>query len=154
MMKTLLPELSIFSDTIISPENLTIEEEDRLAVYEFDVSFRSDLEITLLLTSTIFIPHLSLALEYQGEQHYSSSVLLGDPAIRQRRDRCKRKFASQFGITLISIPFWWDCSSDSLASTIEYYRPDINLQSSKEVPPIPLEMPVKLKKRPMNLPSR
>jgi hypothetical protein len=93
----------------------------------------------------IFLPHLSLALEYQGEHHYFSSNYFGGLAIHQRRDQAKRKFASQFGITLISIPFWWDCSSDSLASTIEYYRPDINLQA-KEVPPIPLEMPVKFKK--------
>jgi hypothetical protein len=95
---------------------------------------------------TIFIPHLSLALEYQGEQHYSSSILIGDLSVYQRRDRCKRKFASQFGLTLISIPFWWDNSSDSLISTIQNYRPDINLQPSKDVPPIPLEMPVKYKK--------
>jgi hypothetical protein len=93
-------------------------------------------------------------LEYQGEQHYFSSARFGDLSVHQRRDRAKRKFASQFGITLISIPFWWDCSSNSLAATIEYYRPDINLQPSKAVPPIPLEMPVKSKKRSMKLQSR
>jgi hypothetical protein len=103
---------------------------------------------------TIFIPRLSLALEYQGEQHYHSLAHFGDLSVYQRRDQAKHKFASQFGITLISIPFWWDCSSNSLASTIEYYRPDINLQPSKEVPPIPLEMPVKLKKCSMKLQSR
>jgi hypothetical protein len=97
----------------------------------------------------IFLPHLSLAFEYQGEHHYSSSSFLGDVSVRQRRDRAKLKFASQFGITLISIPFWWDCSSNSLASTIEYYRPDINLQRKKKVPPIPLEMPDRFKKSQM-----
>jgi hypothetical protein len=153
-MKKLLTESSIFSNAIISPENLTIEEEDRLRIYEFDVSFLILYHPFESLTLTIFIPHLSLALEYQGEQHYSSTARFGDLSVYQRRDRAKRKFASQFGITLISIPFWWDCSSNSLASTIEYYRPDINLQSSKEVPPIPLEMPLKLKKRSMKLQSR
>ena len=144
-MKTLLPESSIFSNSIISPENLTIEE-DHLRIYEFDVSFLILYHPFESLTLMIFIPHLSLALEYQGEQHYSSSILIGDLSVYQRRDRAKRKFASQFGLTLISIPFWWDHSSDSLISTIRYYRPDINLQPSKEVPPIPLEMPVKYKK--------
>jgi hypothetical protein len=96
-----------------------------------------------LLTETIFIPHLSLAFEYQGKQHYSSTLYLGNATIPQRRDRAKRKFASQYGITLISIPFWWDHSSDSLVSTIEYHRPDINLPTKKKVPPIPLEMPEK-----------
>jgi hypothetical protein len=149
MMKTLLPESSIFSNAIISPENLTIKEEDRLKIYEFDVSFLISYHPFESLTFTIFVPHLSLALEYQGEQHYHSLAQFGDLSMYQRRDRCKRTFASQFGITLISIPFWWDCSSNSLASTIEYYRPDIHLQPSKEVPPIPLEMPIKSKKRSM-----
>jgi hypothetical protein len=100
----------------------------------------------------IFLPHLSLSFEYQGEHHYSSTRYLGDTTIPQRRDRAKRKFASQFGITVISIPFWWDRSSESLASTIEYYRPDINFQRKKKVQPIPLEMPDKFKKSQMKLP--
>jgi hypothetical protein len=147
MMKTLLPESPIFSNAIISPENLTIKEEDRLRIYEFDVSFLISYRLFESLTFTIFIPHLSLALEYQGGHHYFSTERFGDLSVYQRRDRAKRNFASQFGITVISIPFWWDRSSNSLASTIEYYRPDINLQPSKEVPPIPLEMPVKSKAR-------
>jgi hypothetical protein len=92
----------------------------------------------------IFLPQLSLALEYQGEHHYLPTDLFGGLPVYQRRDQSKRKFASQFGITLISIPFWWDHSSASLSSTIQYYRPDINIQESK-VPPIPLEMPAKLR---------
>jgi hypothetical protein len=38
-MKTLLPESPIYSNTTISPESLTITEEDRLRIFEFDVSF-------------------------------------------------------------------------------------------------------------------
>jgi hypothetical protein len=99
-----------------------------------------------LLIQEIFLPHLSLAIEYQGEQHYNlNKVYFGSVENNQRRDQAKRKFAKQFGITLIPIPFWWDKSPDSLASTLHYYRPDIKLQA-KEVPPIPLEMPVKIKK--------
>jgi hypothetical protein len=89
----------------------------------------------------IFLPHLSLAFEYQGEQHYVSNFM-GSPDIRQRRDQSKLKFASQLGITVISIPFWWDRSPNSLASTIQYFRPDIHIQA-KEAPPIPAEMPLK-----------
>jgi hypothetical protein len=85
-------------------------------------------------------------LEFQGEQHYFSDINFGNVAIRQRRDRAKLKFASQLGISLISIPFWWDRSSNSLAATIQYYRPDIYLQA-KEASPIPTEMPDKFKKR-------
>jgi hypothetical protein len=93
----------------------------------------------------IFLPHLSLALEYQGEHHYFSNNQFGSLSTQQRRDQLKRNFASQFGITVISIPFWWDRSSSSLSSTIQYFRPDINLQA-KEVPPIPFDIPVKFKK--------
>jgi hypothetical protein len=37
-MKTLLPETPIFSDHIIPTENMMLDE-DRLSIYEFDVSF-------------------------------------------------------------------------------------------------------------------
>jgi hypothetical protein len=99
-----------------------------------------------MLTPQIFLPHLSLAFEYQGEQHYYSVNHFGHSSVRQRRDQAKIKFANLYGISLISIPFWWDRSSNSLAATIRNYRPDINLDSiTKE--PIPLEMPLKYQKR-------
>jgi hypothetical protein len=103
-----------------------------------------------MIIRKIFLPHLSLALEYQGEHHYLSNDQFGNLAIYQRRDPAKRKFASQFGITLIPIPFWWDCTSSSLAATIQRYRPDIKIQA-KEGPPIALEMPVRFKKHRMKL---
>jgi hypothetical protein len=90
----------------------------------------------------IFLPHLSLAFEYQGEQHYVSNFM-GNLSVRQRRDQSKLKFASQLGITVISIPFWWDRSPNSLASTIQHYRPDIQIQTKE--PPIPAEMPAQFK---------
>jgi hypothetical protein len=141
-LKTLFPGSTILSNTSISSENIILEEEDKLKVYEFDVSF-----ISFIVTDDrkIFLPHLSLTLEYQGDQHYLSNKRLGNSAVYQRRDQAKRTFASQFGLTLISIPFWWDRSLSSLAATIQYYRPDITIQE-KNVPPIPFEMPVKHKK--------
>jgi hypothetical protein len=83
-----------------------------------------------------------LAIEYQGEQHYLSNNQFGNSAVFQRRDRAKRVFASQFGITVISVPYWWDRSASSLAATIQYYRPDIQLRVKKALP-IPSEKPVK-----------
>jgi hypothetical protein len=101
--------------------------------------------ILLLLIQKILLPHLSLAIEFQGEHHYFSNHF-GSASVRQRRDQAKLRFASQLGITLISVPFWWDRSSDSLASTIHSYRPDIKIQVAEEVLPIPLEMPTRFKK--------
>jgi hypothetical protein len=102
----------------------------------------------LILIQKIFLPHLSLALEYQGEQHYYTvAFFLQRLETRQRIDQAKRNFAAQCGITLISVPFWWDKSSNSLAATIEYFRPDIKLQDlAKDVMPIPMEMPQRFRK--------
>jgi hypothetical protein len=144
MLKGLFPNSSISSNTVIPSQDIIMKEQDRLRVFEFDVSFTPAI-LPLLLIETIFLPQLSLAFEYQGEHHYFTNYL-GSSEIRQRRDQAKIKFASQLGITLISIPFWWDRSSNSLISTIQYYRPDIVLQSSKQVPPIPKEIPLRFKK--------
>jgi hypothetical protein len=51
------------------------------------------------------------------------------------------------GVTLLSIPFWWDKSPRSLASAIQYYRPDINIPGLSVPPsPLPSEIPQKYRK--------
>jgi hypothetical protein len=101
-----------------------------LKYYEFDV----------------FLPFLSLALEYQGETHYVQTNTFGSPEARQQADKKKVRYASKAGITLIPIPFWWDKSIPSLVATIKNYRPD--LIDSDMVPakasPIPSSLPAKL----------
>jgi hypothetical protein len=88
---------------------------------------------------------LSLAFEYQGETHYFSSHIFGKASTRQQRDEVKRSFAKQLGITLISIPFWWDKSPNSLASTIQLHRPDVKMTGNLQfTSPIPSQMPPKL----------
>jgi hypothetical protein len=160
MLKALLPDSTITSNTIIPIGSLTIEGH-KLRIYEFDVSlhiiyllrlywrsYRNPVASLSSLTNKIFLPQLSLAFEYQGEHHYSSNFFASSE-VSQKRDQAKRNFASQLGITLISIPYWWNRSSDSLASTIQYYRPDIHFPNHvlKDTPPIPLEMPLTSKKR-------
>jgi hypothetical protein len=93
----------------------------------------------------VFLPELSLALEYQGETHYFSTHIFGNALQRQQADLFKSTFANQLGITLVSIPFWWDKSSDSLAATIMSKRPDINI--SIRSMPIPTEMPPKFQRK-------
>jgi hypothetical protein len=87
-------------------------------------------------------------LEYQGEQHYFEGEYFMTPLeTQQKADQTKRKFASQLGVTLISVPFWWDMSSNSIAATVQYFRPDIKLQEfAKDVPPISMDMPPRLRK--------
>jgi hypothetical protein len=43
---------------------------------------------------------------------------------------------TSLGITLIEIPYWWDCKIESLAATIHKYKPDL-IQQPKNATPIP-----------------
>ena len=73
----------------------------------------------------IFIPSLSLAIEYQGVQHYGRHYLYGSPSDQQKRDIEKRDQCKQLGITLIEIGFWWDGQQSSLAATLRRHRSDL-----------------------------
>jgi hypothetical protein len=44
------------------------------------------------------------------------------------RDFNKKAACKEIGITLIEVPYWWDCNVPTLISTIRRYRPDIKLQ--------------------------
>jgi hypothetical protein len=83
---------------------------------------------------------LSLAFEYQGETHFFSSHTYGSASKRQQNDIKKMKFAKEFGITVIPVPFWWNKSSASLVSTIRSHRPEL-LPTHQTMKPIPLNMP-------------
>jgi hypothetical protein len=98
-----------------------------------------------MLIFKLYLPNLSIALEYQGETHYYSSHLFGKATERQRADQAKHAFATNYGITVISIPFWWDKSPKSLAATILQHRPDIHISENLLGTPIPSEMPSKFK---------
>jgi len=76
----------------------------------------------------IFIPELSLAFEYNGEQHYKFVPIYNQELQKiQQRDQFKQMICKDNGITLITIPFWWDKTIESVASTIHYLRPDISM---------------------------
>jgi hypothetical protein len=88
---------------------------------------------------------LSLAFEYQGEVHYISSYSFGNATQRQRHDQIKRDFATQMGITLITVPFWWKRSPETLAATIRLQRPEFSFDAyGHSTSPIPSEMPLKI----------
>jgi hypothetical protein len=143
LLKSLLPDTSILSNFRLPLEEKKLEKERGLPFYELDVP--TIIAYLANFFSKVFLPNLSLAFEYQGETHYFSSHIFGRASNRQKSDNIKQKFITQMGITLISIPFWWDKSRNSLASTIKLHRPDIEmLDHSTSTPPIPLTMPSKL----------
>ncbi len=68
--------------------------------------------------------------------HFSPSV--------KDRDKKKNVACKELGITLITIPYWWDGKLSSLAATIQHIRPDIPLLDVHHVlSPIPTESPTK-----------
>ncbi len=75
----------------------------------------------------VFVPTYSVAFEYQGEQHYRDMYIFSSVTI-VARDETKRKACSQYGITLIEIPYWWDKTRRSLVEMINKSRPDIVMQ--------------------------
>eukprot|EP00028_Trichosphaerium_sp_Am-I-7-wt_P003245 CAMPEP_0168521968 /NCGR_PEP_ID=MMETSP0405-20121227/8998_1 /TAXON_ID=498012 /ORGANISM="Trichosphaerium sp, Strain Am-I-7 wt" /LENGTH=334 /DNA_ID=CAMNT_0008543341 /DNA_START=344 /DNA_END=1348 /DNA_ORIENTATION=+ len=85
----------------------------------------------------VFVPALSLALEYQGEHHYHDNIALyGSASFQKSRDDVKHQMCKSAGISLIKIPYWWDFKIDSLKATIAYFRPDILLTMSKKSRPV------------------
>tara|TARA_B100001173_G_C15632303_1_gene397642 strand:+ start:118 stop:447 length:330 start_codon:yes stop_codon:yes gene_type:complete len=70
----------------------------------------------------IWIPEIKLAIEYQGEQHYSESwsgVLDNSDFNKiKQRDKDKKEACLQLGIRLIEVPYWWDQSIDFIRNKI------------------------------------
>ncbi len=88
-----------------------------------------------LMEFDIFIPSLSLAVEYQGEQHFDDRYY-GGMQLQRDRDRQKRevtlsnKFSNhqecaKHKITLVEVPFWWKGDRASLAATIRQHRSEL-----------------------------
>jgi hypothetical protein len=87
----------------------------------------------------IYIPSLSLALEYQGIQHYEGHYLWSPLDSQRERDELKRSACREKNIILVEIPYWWDKSKSSLASTLYKYCPIQCFEKYKDEPSIPME---------------
>lgn len=79
----------------------------------------------------IYLPHLKLAFEYNGEHHYNEVPVFGPIDDIIERDREKRELCEKHGIRLIEVPYWWDNSMESLAATVNERFPGL-LQTSFE----------------------
>eukprot|EP00026_Physarum_polycephalum_P000761 Phypoly_transcript_00762.p1 GENE.Phypoly_transcript_00762~~Phypoly_transcript_00762.p1 ORF type:complete len:886 (-),score=68.50 Phypoly_transcript_00762:72-2729(-) len=90
----------------------------------------------------IYLPEISLALEYQDPHHYFSVWYASKPLeTYQQRDAMKAQAAVVRGITLIHVPFWWDGTRESLIGTIRKQRSDLLQEFSNAcypmIPPDP-----------------
>lgn len=73
----------------------------------------------------VYLPQASLAFEYQGIFHYQDVSVVGQGEERIAKDAEKASICAKAGITLVSVPYWWDFGADSLANTIQMMRPDL-----------------------------
>lgn len=77
------------------------------------------------LVLDIFLPELSLAIEYNGEQHYHEVPIFGPLEVIQRRDREKAELCAQQGIRLFTVPYWWDGQQGSLLASLHHQFPTV-----------------------------
>lgn len=74
----------------------------------------------------IFIPELSIAIEYQGPQHYTTlPKCFGSHSALLERDNDKRMVCASSGITLIEVPYTWDLTRDSVLKLVRHHRPEV-----------------------------
>eukprot|EP01114_Cavostelium_apophysatum_P015049 TRINITY_DN4029_c0_g1_i1.p1 TRINITY_DN4029_c0_g1~~TRINITY_DN4029_c0_g1_i1.p1 ORF type:complete len:863 (+),score=120.67 TRINITY_DN4029_c0_g1_i1:176-2764(+) len=78
---------------------------------------------------------MKLAIEYQGEQHYSQGFIGTSLGKIQAKDTEKLEACRKLGISLVRIPYWWDGTLGQLVGTIRKIRPDVlsNLEVSAPV---------------------
>jgi len=77
----------------------------------------------------LYIESLALGFEYNGKQHYEQQSLFALNREYKKLDEEKRTACSQLGISVISVPFWWDNGNASLRKLIISHRPDVSFTS-------------------------
>eukprot|EP00026_Physarum_polycephalum_P001762 Phypoly_transcript_01764.p1 GENE.Phypoly_transcript_01764~~Phypoly_transcript_01764.p1 ORF type:complete len:946 (-),score=154.63 Phypoly_transcript_01764:299-3136(-) len=90
-----------------------------------------------------YLPEHKLGFEFHEQHHYFEgqySQLLSLSEI-QKRDKSKLDQANALGITLITVPIWWDYKKESLIATIKKYKPDLLPMEQVSVAPISEEIP-------------
>lgn len=92
-----------------------------------------------------WLPNFNLAFEFQEEYHFASWWYSIDFRTVQHKDNIKKEMLKAKGTTLVTVPYWWDGSKESLHSTILLQRPDLgtvipSLHSSPPIPPCPTDV--------------
>jgi len=80
----------------------------------------------------LYIPQYSLAVEYQGEQHYHQMDRFGLLKTQKYKDLLREEECEKAGLTLIVVPYWWNQRRSSVIALIHQRRPDLNPISSSE----------------------
>jgi hypothetical protein len=70
----------------------------------------------------IWFPKLNLAIEYNGIQHYKEIQYLHKEDGQSNRDKEKNMLCDKYDIKLITIPYWWDYTLNSILMTLKYSK--------------------------------
>ena len=80
----------------------------------------------------IFLPQLKVGIEYNGEHHYHEIPFFGPLEVIQRRDREKQELCQEIGVSLVTIPYWWDKQKESLMATLWRECPQVLHQAVQQ----------------------
>eukprot|EP00026_Physarum_polycephalum_P002214 Phypoly_transcript_02219.p1 GENE.Phypoly_transcript_02219~~Phypoly_transcript_02219.p1 ORF type:complete len:905 (+),score=113.90 Phypoly_transcript_02219:198-2912(+) len=89
----------------------------------------------------IYLPEHQLSFEFQDLYHYVTSWYSQVPLEEiQSRDEMKNEMVLQKNYTLITVPYWWDATVQSIAATVLFQRPDLvmDFEVTGPLTPIPL----------------
>eukprot|EP00026_Physarum_polycephalum_P001040 Phypoly_transcript_01041.p1 GENE.Phypoly_transcript_01041~~Phypoly_transcript_01041.p1 ORF type:complete len:1163 (+),score=140.56 Phypoly_transcript_01041:229-3717(+) len=91
----------------------------------------------------VWIPDFNLSFEFQDAYHYTSTWYSHIPleTLRQKDIR-KQKTVENGGVTLITVPCWWDGNEESLIASIRTRRPELLQDRPITTASISLEPPV------------
>eukprot|EP00026_Physarum_polycephalum_P001049 Phypoly_transcript_01050.p1 GENE.Phypoly_transcript_01050~~Phypoly_transcript_01050.p1 ORF type:complete len:906 (+),score=142.25 Phypoly_transcript_01050:476-3193(+) len=120
----------------------------KIFAFEKDIrgNARKDAFITNPVTGTvleldIWLPKQRISFEFQDAYHYVTTWYSQSSIdLITYKDVLKREAVQHKGDTLVSVPCWWDGTEASLAETVRFQRPDLDLPKTLELP-IPLNPP-------------
>jgi hypothetical protein len=133
MLESLCPNLTIESKISEGQSHVGNVLKSILKTHIF-INYKLQCEDREPIELDIYVPELELAFEYNGSVHYDPHYFMGGSTDRGGRDHMKQLLCKERGITLISVPYWWNNSVDSLISSIKHVRPDITIYSSHYLP--------------------
>lgn len=105
---------------------------ENLGFEDLEVEHRSEVMVSASTKKAVVLDFYSsskkITFEYQGEHHFLQ-FKCGFPGQslehKQSRDSEKQRLCEQHGITLITIPYWWDRTEASVIDAIEQKRPEL-----------------------------